>query len=116
MGKRNKDLVAVLDGESVGHKSQAKMVRTLAALRVECPSEGAVIAQPSYTFHLAATPGTGGVEISIDRGEWMPCREALGLWWYDWSGYEVGEHEVSARTTMGDGVSIVSAPRPFSVE
>jgi hypothetical protein len=87
-----------------------------ATVRVEYPSEGAVIARPSYAFHIAATPGAAGVEVSIDEGDWMPCREAVGLWWYDWSGFENGEHELTARAHMGGGISTRSAPRRFLVE
>jgi hypothetical protein len=102
MAKRNKDLVA-------------KAVQSRPAVRVEWPGEDEAIARPSYTVHIAAMPGADGVEISIDSGDWMACREALGLWWYDWSGFEKGDYELSARTRMGDGISIISAPRRFSV-
>ena len=86
------------------------------AARVEYPSEGEVIARKSYAFHIAASPGAVGVEVSINEGGWLSCREALGLWWYDWSASEKGEHRLVARTRMGDGMTADSAPRRFSVE
>ena len=84
------------------------------AVRVEYPGEGEEIAGTSYAFHLAASPGAVAVEISIDSGGWVSCREALGLWWCDWSALEKGEHEVVARVRMGDGTTSDSAPRRFS--
>ena len=66
-------------------------------------------------FHIAANPGTLGVEVSIDQGDWMSCREALGIWWYDWSGYAKGKHEVVARALITDGISASSSPRLFTV-
>ena len=83
------------------------------AVRVEYPGEDEVISRKSYTFHVAASPGTVGVEVSIDRGAWMSCREALGLWWYDASALEKGEHELAARARMSDGAAADSAPRRF---
>ena len=93
---------------------KASAVQSRPAVRVEYPGEGEAIARKSYTFHIAASPGTVGVEISIDGGGWIPCREALGLWWCDWSAFEKGDHELAARARRSDGISIDSAPRRFS--
>lgn len=116
MAKRNKNAVMLDHGTIGNHDERQTAVQSRPAVRVECPSEGAVIAGPSYTLQVAAMPGAHGVEVSIDQGDWMACREALGLWWYDWSGFDLGDHEVAARTQMGAGLSNVSAPRRFSVE
>ena len=95
---------------------KASAVQSRPAVRVEYPGEGEVIARKSYTFHIAASPGTVGVEISIDGGGWISCREALGLWWYDWSAFGKGDHELTARAHGGDGTSADSAPRRFSAD
>lgn len=102
--------------QGVKEKFKARAVQSRPAVVVEFPVEGEVISTPSYTIHVSVAPGTGGVEVSIDKGEWLPCREALGLWWYDWSGFDDGEHELSARTHMGEGIAVNSAPRLFSTE
>ena len=83
---------------------------------VEYPREGDVIARPSYTLQIVATPGAHGVEVSIDKGDWLPCREGLGLWWHDWSDFDKGDHELVARTHMADGLTTNSAPRRFSAD
>jgi|SRR5579859_6179253 len=93
-----------------------KAVQSRPAVQVEFPGEGDVIARPFYSFQISTTPGVEGVEVSIDKGAWMPCREALGLWWYDWSDFGAGDHELAARIRVGKGLSANSAPRRFSVE
>ena len=97
------------------HNGPERCVLVRPSVRVEYPGEGEVIAQPSYTFHIAASPGVLGVEVSIDQGEWIACREASGLWWYEWSAFEKGDYELVARTRSGDGMTTDSAPRRFSV-
>lgn len=85
------------------------------AVRVEYPKEGEALAGPCYTFRIGAIPEADNVEVSIDQGEWKPCREALGLWWYDWAGYSKGEHTLAARSRKGDGLSATSNLRRFTV-
>lgn len=94
---------------------KARDVQSRPSVRVEYPGEGEVIAPPSYTFHIAASPGAIGVEVSIDEGDWKSCREAFGVWWCDWSAFEKGDYEVVARARMRDGTTSDSAPRRFSV-
>jgi hypothetical protein len=84
---------------------------------VEYPLEGEAVAQPAYTLCIAVARGTAdAVEVSIDQGGWLACREGLGLWWFDWSGYEKGDHELTARTRTAGGIVIASDPRRFRVE
>jgi hypothetical protein len=90
-------------------------VRSGPAVRVEYPREGEMLAQPHYTFHIGAIPEANVVELSIDQGDWAPCRESLGLWWYDWTDAPKGEHVVVARSRVSDDLWIVSEPRRFSV-
>lgn len=115
MAKRNKVPTAMLDGANSKHGEMRMAAPSRPAVRVECPRDGDVIAQPSYSFHIAAAPGAEGVEVSIDQGEWMACREALGIWWYDWSGFAKGEHELVARARISDGIAASSSPRLFTV-
>lgn len=115
MAKRSKNSTAMLDGVSSKHSEMRMSAPSRPAVRVECPREGDVVAQPCYSFHIAVAPGAVGVEISIDQGEWMACREALGIWWYDWSGFSKGEHEVVARTRELASIPSWSSPRLFTV-
>jgi hypothetical protein len=95
-----------------GHPAQSRP-----AVRVEYPRLGEVIVPPSYTLRIStASRPTDAVEVSIDHGAWLPCREGLGLWWYDWSGFSEGEHELTARVRTADGICAASAPCRFSVK
>ena len=114
MAKRIKISKAALDGANAEH-NEMRSISSRPAVRVECPCEGEEIAQPAYSFHIAAAPGIAGLEVSIDQGAWMPCREALGIWWYDWSGFAKGDHELVARAPISDGISTNSSPRRFTV-
>jgi hypothetical protein len=116
MTKRMRTLAGMDHGSHDNHTEKARAAQSRPTVRVECPGEGDVIARPSYTFKIAAMAGAEGVEVSIDRSRWMPCREALGLWWFDWSGFGRGEHELVARTRMGDDLATQSPPRRFSVD
>jgi hypothetical protein len=115
MDKRKKNSPLMDHGSNDGRSLNPRAVQSRPAVRVECPHEGDVIDGPSYTFHIAAMPGAEGVEVSIDQGEWLPCREALGIWWYDWTGFAPGAHELTARTRSGDGISAASNLRRFTV-
>lgn len=102
---------------SVGGKTgvKARTARSGPAVRIDYPREGERLSHPSYTLRVAALPEARDVEVSIDGGQWRPCREALGLWWYDWSDYGPGEHTLQARSRIADGVSATSEPRRFTV-
>ena len=83
---------------------------------IPCPKEQEVLSHPTYTFQIAVCEPAAGVMLSIDQGEWQPCREALGLWWFDWSGYAPGQHRAVARMRMPDGTTNMSAARYFEVK
>jgi hypothetical protein len=85
-------------------------------VRIEFPRDGETIAHPSYAIRIATSVKAAGVDVCIDQGEWQPCRESLGLWWYDWSGYDCGEHEAVARLRKPDGGSERSDLKVFMVK
>lgn len=85
-------------------------------LSVDFPEHHEKITSPRYTIRIAAPEGFRKVEISIDRTGWQPCRYAVGYWWFDWSGYQNGRHELVARIQAPDGRTIALEPRRFFVE
>jgi hypothetical protein len=94
------------------------VIKTLSsgpAVRIAYPRTGEVLRRPHYTFQIAAVAGAKGVEVSLDYGNWKPCRESLGLWWYDWTGYAKGKHTLLARTIIAENITAFSATRRFSV-
>jgi len=84
-------------------------------LEIEYPFADEVVSSPTYTFRIGCTEALVEAEISIDRSSWRPCRHACGLWWYDWTGYEAGAHQVAARGVSRDGRVLNSTFRRFEV-
>ena len=83
---------------------------------IEYPQQDETIASPQYAFRIGAPAGAERVDVSIDQGPWLACRDAAGFWWYDWSGYENGEHELIARTPGKNGRWLMSTPNEFMVK
>lgn len=87
-----------------------------ARLSVDFPEHHERITSPRYTVRVAAPEGFRKVEVSIDHTGWQPCRYAVGYWWFDWSGYQSGRHELVARLQAPDGRTLALEPRRFFVE
>lgn len=83
---------------------------------VDYPTQDETLVSPQYTFRIAAPESAESVDVSIDQGPWLTCRKAEGFWWYDWSGYENGEHELIARTPGKNGRWLMSTPNEFMVK
>lgn len=84
-------------------------------MSVDYPQELEVITSAAYSFRIGAPEAVRSVEARIDEGPWRPCRESCGFWWYDWSGYGNGLHEVLIRAENPHGWCIRSSPRKFMV-
>lgn len=91
------------------HTPQARTM-----LAVDYPRQGESIEVPFYSIRLSAPEDAAAMEIAIDQGDWRACRKAAGYWWYDWSGYESGEHEIVARLRI-DGRIVTCEPHEFFV-
>lgn len=69
---------------------------------IDFPTQSENLTSPTYVIRL----GVGGadlVEISIDKGPWVPCRLTSGYWWYDWAAIAPGSHTMAARMRTPDG-------------
>lgn len=64
-------------------------------ISIDFPQEGETLWNPYYCVRVGTTL-SGSVEISIDGGDWQPCRESVGYWWFDWTA-SAGEHTLQAR-------------------
>ncbi len=84
-------------------------------LSVDYPRQNEVVASEQYTIRVFVPAGAKNVGISIDQGPWKSCRPAVGFWWYDWSGYADGEHEIVASLVNPDGKRIICEPHEFFV-
>jgi hypothetical protein len=72
---------------------------------IDYPTEEEVVSGLAYSIRVGAS-GNGSVEISINGGDWMPCRHSVGYWWFDWGYYEPGSHEITARIVNSRGKAI----------
>lgn len=82
---------------------------------IEYPQQDEKVVSRQYTFRVGAPARVESVDVSIDQGPWLACRKEVGFWWYDWSGYDDGEHEIIARTPGKGGRFLVSTPHEFMV-
>lgn len=92
-------------------KTQAAEIRP----EIEYPRQDEVVVSPAYSLRIAAPAAVEALDVSIDQGPWRPCRKDAGCWWYDWSGYADGAHEIIARTRGQNGRWRMSAPRELTV-
>ena len=67
------------------------------------PQAAETVVSRQYTLRFSAPEGAPAVEVSIDGGEWRPCRFAVGHWWYDWENYTEGSHQLRARASTDGG-------------
>ncbi len=85
-------------------------------LSVDFPRQDEKISSAEYTFRISAPEDVQKVEVSIDQTDWRPCRKAAGFYWCDWSGYENGEHEITARLVTSTGRIVSAEPHEFFVQ
>jgi len=82
---------------------------------INYPQETETITFPDYTFRFGVSDATG-VEVSINGGPWLACREALGYYWFDWCGYKSGTHEIRVRARLPHGRVEESGSRHLRVD
>ncbi|MCX5785243.1 MAG: bifunctional transaldolase/phosoglucose isomerase [Elusimicrobia bacterium] len=56
-----------------------------------------------------------GMDISIDDQPWQNCRHSVGYWWFDWSNFTTGTHQLVARMHKKNGEYLVSKRRRCKV-
>ena len=84
-------------------------------LSVNYPEQDEQIMGADYSVRVSAPESARSVEVSVDQGVWLPCRQAIGYWWYDWTGFAEGEHEVVARCEAENGGKTRSDAKEFFV-
>lgn len=95
------------------------MTRTVtvdAHVLMDYPKDGEVITSRDYTLRFSASDETRTVEVSIDGGPFQACRQASGHFWFDWSNYMSGRHEIVVRARLSDGQLEKAPVRRLRVE
>jgi hypothetical protein len=86
-----------------------------AKITIDFPKEGESINSMHYSFKIAThIPGVK-VDVSLNGGGWVPCREAAGHWWFDWSAYSTGTYKLQARAALPGGAVELAREVKFSV-
>ena len=93
-------------------QSAAKAAKT--SLSIDYPLEGEILTSSVYTIRLTALAPVS-VEVSLDGDEWLACRESVGHWWHDWSGFQAGVHTLVARMKDKKGKTVKAKARQFTV-
>jgi len=83
--------------------------------QIDYPAKGETIVSPTYTIRVAAPAHVEALDVSIDLGPWRPCRKDAGFWWYDWSGYADGEHDLITRIRGRNGRWRMSPARQVAI-
>jgi hypothetical protein len=86
-----------------------------AAVHVKYPRAGETVKRPNYSVQVQTETEPARVELRVNDSDWLPCREALGLYWYDWAGFEPGVHRLVARVLTPDGDLLESVEREILV-
>ena len=82
---------------------------------LDYPVNAEKITAPGYTLRAGTVGDAERVEISIDQGDWRPCRYSVGYWWYDWGGYAEGRHRAEVRACLKNGRTLTDGPVGFKV-
>lgn len=72
------------------------------SLSIDYPQEGDILQPGHYSIRLGAS-GAMEVQLRIDSGDWRPCREAAGYFWFDWQPGPAGGRVLEARARRGKG-------------
>ncbi len=73
-----------------------------ATIAIDYPREEELVIPGHYAVRISAHP-QAQVEISINEGDWLGCRHAVGYYWFDWEPSKAGEVTLVARQKIGKG-------------
>ena len=83
-------------------KRPPKTRKEQALLSIDFPAEGEDVMPGHYAVRLTST-AAGDVDLKIGESDWLPCRPALGYFWFDWYPFKAGEHRLTARLRPAKG-------------
>ena len=101
--------------KTVTHESVDALKTNEVCAVLDHPQQGEKITAPHYTFRIGTSGDIARVEISINKGPWQPCRNSVGYWWYDWSGYMGGRYQAVAKAQTKNDQVFTSEPCKFQV-
>jgi hypothetical protein len=91
-------------------------MKTKTRVGLDYPKAGETISSTQYTLRISASDDAKEVSVSIDGARNKSCRRASGHFWYDWSGYRPGPHELAVAAVFEDGTEVSLEPRAVTVD
>lgn len=82
-------------------------------VKIDYPKDREPVTYPQYTIRVDALKAEKAY-ISIDDGPWQECRMTDGYFWYDWSNFLPGWHEIRAKAVV-ETMTVHSSPRRVEV-
>ncbi len=67
-----------------------------------------------YSVRVSAS-AANSLDISIDDAPWQACRNSVGYWWFDWTDFTAGTHQLVARMQTTNGEYLISKRRRCKV-
>lgn len=83
-------------------------------VEIDYPTNMETITSRYYGIRIGTGP-CDRVDISIDDQPWQTCRHSVGYWWYDWTNYTPGTHQMVARMYTKTGEYLISKRRRCKV-
>jgi hypothetical protein len=84
------------NGTAVAEKQAIKFFE----INIDYPQTNEIIMPGHYAIRISGAPQTN-VDVSINGGEWKPCRPDVGFYWLDWWA-EPGDVKLVARFQTPD--------------
>jgi transaldolase/glucose-6-phosphate isomerase len=106
------DMLKLTTKKNTGAKT--KLTNTNEYVMVDHPKNLETITSRHYAIRISASDAAG-LDISIDDAPWQDCRPSVGYWWYDWTNFTPGTHQLVARMRTNNGEYLISKRRRCKV-
>ena len=94
--------------------AREKLTSTSEYVLIDHPKNLETITSRDYSVRIAASAAIS-LDISIDDAPWQGCRHSVGYWWFDWTNFTPGTHQLVARMHMKNGEYLISKRRRCKV-
>ena len=94
--------------------AKTKLTNTNEYVMIDHPKNLENITSRQYTIRISVS-NANGLDISIDDAPWQGCRHSVGYWWFDWTNFTPGTHQLVARMRTNTGEYLISKRRRCKV-
>jgi hypothetical protein len=97
-------------------KDQQRPARAKESFTIDYPQEGETVNGRHYSLRVSAPQDAETVELCINQGSWLPCRQASGYWWFDFINIEPEPCQTRARLRTRGGKEKLTMLRRFQAQ